>query len=211
MPKKPTKEKKIKVIIFDNNGVLTTNDSEDGYNKVAEFLEVETHVLKPVWSGELAQALDEGKITCDDFLKNVMSMVGAEKDLDDFRSFYLGRYVQKHEVRDFAKRIGNDFEIALLTNFGDGFHEFNKRWKLEEIFEEDKIFLSCDMKMRKPNDDIFLSALESLGRKPEEAVFIDDNHDNIDTAGRLGMATILFESLEQVEKDLQNILQYDYA
>lgn len=199
----------IKTIIFDNHGVLTSSTRDGATQKLSKYLDVSYEAFNKAWD-ELEADVDEGKITNEDFLRNLIAKTGSKKDLDGFRKLYFSSYFPYQDVQEFARKLGEKFELVLLTNFGDAFDEANEKWHLEKIFG-DKIFVSAKLKMRKPNEDIYLYTLKRLGRKPEETVFIDDNPDFIATAKRLGMHTILFKSLEQVEKDLENILQYDYA
>ena len=47
------------------------------------------------------------------------------------------------------------------------------------------------MKKRKPNADIFEQVLAENNLAPEQALFLDDNHDNIEGAKLLGIKTVL--------------------
>ena len=197
----------IKTIIFDNNGVLTTSCEEGAVEGLIDYLGVSKERFFPVWNRE-AEAVDEGKIKTEKFLQNVVNELNPGKDLEVCQRYYWHSYEPKLEVREFAKSLKKKFEIAFLTNFGDHFWTFDKRWKLEQLFDKDKMFVSADLKMVKPHPDIYYAVLARLGRKPEEVVFIDDKKDNIDTALKVGMYAIQFKSLKQVEKDLENILEH---
>lgn len=200
----------IKTIIFDNNGVLSTSCETGALDRLIDYLGVDREDFLSVWDQE-ARDVDEGKITTEKFLKNVFEKLKSDKDVDQCKKYYWDSYEPHDDVRNFAKKLKKNFEIVFLTNFGDGFSEFNKRWKMEEIFDKDKIFVSADLGMIKPNEDIYLYVLGKINKRPEEVIFIDDKQENIDTAKKLGMHGILFKSLKQVEKDLESILQYDYV
>ena len=57
-------------------------------------------------------------------------------------------------------------------------------------------------KVMKPDHRIFELALDRFGIKAEETVFIDDNPNNVKAANELGIHGILFQSREQLEKEL---------
>ncbi len=200
----------IKTIIFDNNGVLTTSCEEGALQGLVDYLGVGMDQFLLVWNLE-AEAVDEGKITTKEFLENVIDRLNPKCDFKMCQKYYWKSHEAKPNVREFAKKLKKDFEIVFLTNFSDDFWVFNKKWKLDEIFDRDKMFISAEMKMRKPHPDIYWAVLEKIGKKPDEVVFIDDKEENIDTAQKLGMHPILFKNLEQVEKDLESILKYSYA
>lgn len=48
------------------------------------------------------------------------------------------------------------------------------------------------MKCRKPDREIFETALSEIGRKPEECCFVDNSVQNLLTAAELGIEPILF-------------------
>lgn len=54
----------------------------------------------------------------------------------------------------------------------------------------DKVFLSQEMHMAKPNDDIYLEVLKTIGAEASECLFIDDSTPNIQAAQALGFHTI---------------------
>ena len=54
----------------------------------------------------------------------------------------------------------------------------------------DHIYLSQDLGMRKPEARIYQHVLQSEGFSAEDAVFFDDNADNIEGANRLGITSI---------------------
>jgi len=55
----------------------------------------------------------------------------------------------------------------------------------------DKIYLSQEMGMRKPEARIYQALLQEEGFSAEDAVFFDDNADNIEGANQLGITSIL--------------------
>lgn len=58
---------------------------------------------------------------------------------------------------------------------------------------EDKIFVSYELGLLKPNKAIYQSVLEKLNAKPEEVIFIDDKRENVEAAKSLGINGIVFD------------------
>ncbi|HBG81433.1 TPA: hypothetical protein DDW69_01185 [candidate division CPR2 bacterium] len=194
----------IKTLMFDNCGVITTGDPECGYRNIAEFLGISEDKLIPVWEN-LGTDLDEGLITTEDFHIKALMALGVSKDVAELRKVHLRSYYVKEDVKDLVELLKHSYGVVLLTNFGDAFDECNQNWKLDKIFG-DKIFVSAKLKMRKPNEDIYKYILEKLSLNANETVFIDDNIENIQTSRNIGMSGILFESLDQLKKDLRELL-----
>jgi FMN phosphatase YigB (HAD superfamily) len=59
----------------------------------------------------------------------------------------------------------------------------------------------------KPDPQIFRLLLEKTGRKAEECVFVDDSAANVEAAKQLGFSAIRFESPEQLERALSEIIE----
>ncbi len=51
----------------------------------------------------------------------------------------------------------------------------------------DGFFASCALGVAKPDPRAFLLALEGLGLKPEETLYLDDDPENVEAARRLGL------------------------
>jgi len=54
-----------------------------------------------------------------------------------------------------------------------------------EVF--DRHFYSCEMGVAKPDPAYFTHVLDALGVAPEEALFLDDTAENVESAARLGL------------------------
>ena len=62
-----------------------------------------------------------------------------------------------------------------------------RTFKVEDYFE--KTYLSYEMKMAKPEPEIFKAVTEDAGIDPKETFFIDDSEINCKVAQELGIST----------------------
>lgn len=62
----------------------------------------------------------------------------------------------------------------------------------------DRIYLSQEMGMRKPEERIYQSVLQQEGFSAADTVFFDDNAENIAGANRLGITSILVTGKETI-------------
>jgi FMN phosphatase YigB (HAD superfamily) len=100
----------------------------------------------------------------------------------------------------------------LLTNLGDIFDEASEKiWHYDTLFDKDKIFVSCKMKMKKPDTKIYEEALKKLGRKPEETIFVDDRETNLVSPQKLGMNVILFKEQASFINEIFKMTGKKYA
>lgn len=93
--------------------------------------------------------------------------------------------------------------LFAITNFsGEFFPPF--RVKYPDMFDRFRdIVVSGDEKMMKPDLAIYRLALDRFGLKGEEAVFIDDNADNVAGAAALGIHAILFTGEPALRAELK--------
>lgn len=63
------------------------------------------------------------------------------------------------------------------------------------------VVVSGQVRLRKPNDDIYLHALEKFGLEAKAAVFVDDLAENVETANRLGLTGLQFVSPEKLMRN----------
>ena len=59
---------------------------------------------------------------------------------------------------------------------------------VDELF--DHVFLSQEMHMAKPNDDIYQEVLRQINAKADECLFLDDSSANLEAAAALGFHTL---------------------
>ncbi|MFC2143884.1 HAD-IA family hydrolase [Candidatus Aenigmatarchaeota archaeon] len=65
--------------------------------------------------------------------------------------------------------------------------------------------LSCEIGMAKPHKEIFELALQKLGLKSEECVFIDDREEHLDTPKSMGFKVIHYKDSEQLIKGFRKL------
>jgi putative hydrolase of the HAD superfamily len=101
------------------------------------------------------------------------------------------------------------YRLFLLSNTNElHISWIQSRWGIN-LYEEfknqfEQFYLSHEIKMRKPNKEIYEFVLEENDLKPEETLFVDDTKSNIDTASELGIHTW---NLDPQKDDISNLLE----
>lgn len=68
----------------------------------------------------------------------------------------------------------------------------------------DRVFTSAEARERKPNLGFYKQVLEATGVDPSRSVFVDDKLDNVISARSVGLNAIIFDSYENVARQLKN-------
>jgi 2-haloacid dehalogenase len=95
--------------------------------------------------------------------------------------------------------------LFAITNFSG---EFWPPFRAREAALFDRfrdVVVSGDEKLVKPDAAIYRLALERFGLEPHEAVFIDDNRDNVAGAEAVGMAAIHFTDAGALRRELAGL------
>ena len=107
----------------------------------------------------------------------------------------------------FIKKLSEekDYKLILLSNT----NEMHINWIKQDVFffEDfkncfDSFYLSHEIKLRKPNADIFQYVLEKENLIAEECLFIDDTLENTEAAAKLGLKTWHLEPTREDVIDL---------
>ncbi|HSI17182.1 MAG TPA: HAD family phosphatase [Sphingomonas sp.] len=95
--------------------------------------------------------------------------------------------------------------LFAITNFsGEFFPPFRRKYP--DMFDRFRdIVVSGDEKMMKPDPAIYRLALDRFGLKAQEAVFVDDNRDNVAGAAALGIHAILFTDEPALRAELAGL------
>jgi len=194
---------KITTVVFDVGKVLFEWDLRHLFAKlIADKAELEyfvTHVVTPEWHFQH----DAGRPLAEMTAERTALYPKYKNEIDAYRTRFNetipGPVTGSLEiVRELAERA---VPLFAITNFGA---EFWERFRpTQPIFDHfGDVVVSGVEKMVKPDPDIYALALRRFGLKPGEAIFIDDNHDNIVSARANGFAAHHFTDAEKLRREL---------
>ena len=99
-----------------------------------------------------------------------------------------------------VKALG--YGVYLCSNATSTLHQYFDRIPGSECF--DGKIVSADVRLLKPQHEIYEKLFETFGLKPEECFFIDDSPLNIDGAYAVGMPAVLFrDDMAKLRADLR--------
>lgn len=175
----------VKAIIFDFFGVFCPDITMEWFKKAVPDWQDKKDAFQAICTRS-----DYGKLSRGDFNVEVASLAGVSvKSLID--GVERETVINKSLVEYVEGLKTKGFKIACLSN---GTHEWTLRviqdHGLGELFE--KVVLSGDLGIVKPDPAIYNHTLKELGVEASEAVFIDDRQVNIDAGESCGIKSILF-------------------
>jgi putative hydrolase of the HAD superfamily len=197
----------IKAVYFDLGGVIVRTEFQAPREHLAERVGMTYEELVAiVFESKSAREASIGNISQDDHWKYVARALHRPlKERDAlYAEFFAGDIVDR-ELIAFIRALRPKVKTGLISNAWDGLRPYLEREKFADAF--DALTISAEVGMMKPDPAIFQHALEQVGVKPKEAVFVDDFSENITGCESIGMRGIHFKSVEQTLKDLKKLLK----
>lgn len=181
----------IKTLIFDFGNIFINLDIESAYKHALEMFEIEALSEETISFNSL---YEQGLISTDEFLEfyteNFQKL--SKEKLIAIWNFLLKDFPEYR--LDFLKELKSksNYKIILLSNTNELHIDYIKEnVSFFEAFKScfDAFYLSHEINLVKPNQDIFEFVLKENKLKAEECLFIDDNEDNINTANTMKFNT----------------------
>jgi putative hydrolase of the HAD superfamily len=141
--------------------------------------------------------LEKGRLDMKTYFERMVekapAVLGRPIDMEAYGRFWRSsapgvHWMTVHKMRELKVR---GLRIGLLTN---NVKEFGDNWRamfpIEELCED--VVDSSHVGMRKPEREIYELTCARLGVTAEEAIFVDDNADNVAAAREYGMEIVHF-------------------
>lgn len=194
---------KITTVVFDVGKVLFEWDLRYLFAKLIDDKDALEHFVTAIVTPEWHFQHDAGR-ALDDM---VAERIAEFPEYATLISAYASRFNETipgpvtgslEIVRELTER---DVPLFAITNFGAEFWEkFRPTQPIFDCFQD--IMVSGVEKLVKPDPAIYALALKRFGLKPGEAIFIDDNHDNVISARANGFAAHLFTDATSLRHEL---------
>lgn len=178
----------ITALFLDLGGVLLTN----GWDRGARELAAQTFNLDRKEMDErhhlTFDTYEAGKITLDQYLSRVIFYEKRDFTPHDFREFMFAQSKAFPEMLDLIRTLKAEYnlKVAVVNNEG---RELNERriqmFKLNSFV--DFFISSCFVHVRKPDEDIYRSALDIAHVPPERVAYLDDRLMFVQVAETLGI------------------------
>ena len=204
---------KIHNIAFDLGGVVLALSYEQAVRRFEEIgLANARQHLDAFEQKGIFGDLESGRISPEDFRRELSKLIGREVTMDDCYQAWHGYvdHVPKRNLEAILRLREQGYKVCLLSNT----NPFMMQWA-EKNFDGDghpisyffdALYLSYECKVMKPRREIFEMMLKGQQALPEETLFIDDGPRNVEVANALGMQTLCPQNNEDWIAPLMNLL-----
>ena len=199
----------IKALISDFGGVLMRTRADGPRRALEQRLGLPPDTIEArVFSSELSLSAQRGEISEDAFwrtLEHNLDLPRFGMTLQEFQDEFFSEDRLDEELVALIRSVRPGLKTGLISNAWDGLREILlTRVPIADAF--DVLVISAEEKSMKPNSRLYHLALERLGVKAGEAIFLDDFIENIQAANALGLVGVHFRSSAQAQQDIRALL-----
>lgn len=211
--------KKTNVLLFDLGGVILDISFDRVFNYWAALSNQQLsnqqltnqeqsnpHTLKSRFRmDEAYRKHEKGQITAAQYYDSLRQSLGLTLTDKEIETGWNQIFIDMIPgITDLLNNLQKKIPLYCFTNTNNTHRiEWQSRWgKQLQSFE--KIFVSSDIGLRKPDKEAFDYVVECIGERHEKILFLDDSLENIEGAQRAGLQTAHVKSLD----DTTAVLDY---
>jgi 2-haloacid dehalogenase len=196
----------VEAMIFDFGNVLIGWDPDVLYRKLIADPAERRHFLNEVCNHDWNRQQDLGRTFAEAIAERVARFPHHEDHIrayhGRFREMLTGPVAEGHAILD--RLIEEDFPCYGLTNWS------SETYRMAEdlmpfVQQMQYTAVSGDLKMGKPEPEIFQHLLGVIGKPAEACAFIDDSPTNIAAAKQLGIHAVLFKNDGSATEELRRL------
>lgn len=203
----------VKTILFDMGGVVFVQDTTEAFRRFSEIGLDANSFLGDYGQKGIFLSLETGEITDEEFRMRLSRMVGRELTWDEVQHCWLGFIKSVPADRlDALEQLRKSYRICLASNTNPFIMAYTRSDRfsgdgrgIDAFF--DKLYLSYEMGVCKPDEAFFREILSAEGIHPEEAIFIDDSRANVLAAESLGIKGLWIPPDSDFLPSLNTLLQ----
>jgi putative hydrolase of the HAD superfamily len=196
-----------RVVVFDYGEVISREPTDADRAALVARAGVDA---EPFWTAYWAhrEPLDQGTLSIADYWGAVASDLDVEWDAVDVHELWALDHrgwlsVDPGTLRVLHALVDGGTRLALLSNAGADFSGWLRSGSFAPLFE--RVFVSGELGLVKPNADIYEHVIAELGITPAELVFIDNKSENVEGARAVGGDGHVFTDAAALEAWLRSL------
>ncbi len=192
-----------KLIIFDLGGVITDYSEFEYYAYLSSKYNIPLDKIERTLEPMIAK-LESSRITLREFESRASRALNLTRKSLDWSKAFERLAGTNPQTQNLVRRLRKRYQVVLLSNITRSRYEVaSTKFFSPSLF--DRVFVSYAIRMRKPEARIYRYVLHHMHVRASEALFIDNQPENIESAMRVGIRSILFTNYKALERELRHI------
>ena len=183
---------RIQAVVLDLGNVLVYHDDLVLFQRMSAWGGADPeHIRKRML--ELWDSINRGDLAGDDLRKAICQVAGSNVPMEPepFFSMWNCHFRVHRALLPMVEALLGRVKVVLLSNVNEMHWQFVR--PLIPLFERfDDLVISCELRMAKPDPEIFHATLARSGLRAEETAYFDDVQRYIEIASALGIQARVF-------------------
>jgi putative hydrolase of the HAD superfamily len=197
----------VRNVIFDLGGVVFDWNPDHIVSRVQPVPELRAALKAALFGHADWRQFDRGTLTEPELIERLQLRLGATRqEVDTILDAVRNSLVEKPETIKLMRALqGQGTPLYCLSNMPASIYtHLRQRHHFWDAFSG--IVISGEVRMMKPEPQVFMHLLATFNLRAEETVFIDDLLSNIESAKQVGLHAVLFKDAAQCRRELDQIL-----
>jgi putative hydrolase of the HAD superfamily len=197
----------VRNVIFDLGGVVLDWNPDRIVSRFQPDAALQSAFKAAVFGHDDWKAFDRGGLTEPELMNRLESRMGLSRaELNALFHAVRHSLVEKPDTVQLVRTLQQrGVPLYCLSNMPAAMYaHLQRQHTFWDAFSG--IVISGEVKMMKPEPEVFLHLLETFNLCAEESVFVDDMVANVEAAEKIGLHGILFKDAGQCREELERLL-----
>lgn len=155
---------------------------------------------------EVFAGFEKGQVGPELFRNHVMTKLGCTMSATEFDNGWNAIFVRPVPgIQSVLDQLKKRYRLVGLSNTNPIHAAWWQAPYGSLIAMLERLFVSHEIGVRKPEPQAYEKVLEYLKLRPEEVIFIDDTPENVNAANQLGIKGLIMQSTSRLVRDLREL------
>ncbi|TRZ95240.1 HAD family phosphatase [bacterium] len=198
---------RIKVILCDLGNVLVDFNHQAAAKRISSFCaKSPKEIFELFFDSPATDYFERGKVSPGEFYMQVKEMLDLKLSYDSFVPIWNDIFFLSGKNRSVYRLVNilrASYKTAMLSNINLLHYEYLKKgFPVFGVF--DKLFLSFELGLNKPDKEIYKKVIEAMQVSPQEIFYTDDRAELVQSANSLGIKGYVFSDFQQLICDIRD-------
>ena len=192
-----------RAILFDLGKVLIDFDHRIAVRRIRKYCALsEEEIYNLFFDSDVTDRYERGLISSEYFFQEVRAMLQATISYDDFIPIWNEIFTPHPGMLEVLRSLHGACRLYMVSNLNEA-HGLYLQKQFPEYFKNfEHLFLSYELKLRKPDDAIYAAIIRFIGLPPQHIIYTDDRQELVAAARRHGIDAFVFESRDSCKREL---------
>jgi putative hydrolase of the HAD superfamily len=149
--------------------------------------------------------MERGVVTFWDFYEFVCEKAGYRGSVRDFHNIWSNFFDGTTPgAEDLLDRVRAKYRVAFLSNSNEVHAEVIPKQFPQLFRKDDRFIFSHRFRVAKPDPEMYLRTIETLGTLPQQCIFVDDLIENVLAARAVGMRAFQYRDTFALIRELES-------